>query len=270
MGRAIQVSDVKFGEGLEGFQALAADTRKGPAVILLHERYGLVQHSKDLAIKLAGDGYTTIAPDLYSRWMGNKKALNDGTVQAPLKDPAVLSDLVQCVRYLKTVPVVEPNKIAVVGVCMTGRHALLLAAHCKDVAASVVIYGAAGSKDWVVNEYSTEFMGDLIAQISSPLLGIFGEKDHVISIDDVLKFRKFLEDHRKGYQIHVLPDAPHGWLNDTMPGRYRPEARKLAWELLMRFLDKVFTTPPDPGRIEWRFENNFARDYDFSTNVRLE
>lgn len=270
MGKAIHFADVKFGDGLEGFQALAAENGKRPALVLLHERYGLVQHTKDLAIKLAGDGYTTLAPDLYSHWKGDKKALNDGTLQVPLKDLGVLSDLDQCISHLKTVPGVEPSKIGIVGICMTGRHALLLAAHRKDLAAAIVIYGAAGAKDWAVNEYSTEFMGDLVARLSCPLLGIFGEKDHVISIDDVLKFRGFLEEYGKSYQIHVLPDAPHGWLNDTMPGRYRPEATKLTWELLMRFLDKVFTHPPDPNRIEWRFENNFARNYDFSRNVRLE
>ena len=126
MEKPIHSSDVKFGDGVAGFQALAAETGKGPAVILLHERYGLVQHSKDLAIKLVGDGYTTLAPDLYSRWKGDKKTLNDGTLQVPLKDLGVLSDLDQCINHLKTVPGVEPNKIAIVGVCITGRHALLL------------------------------------------------------------------------------------------------------------------------------------------------
>jgi len=60
------------------------------------------------------------------------------------------------------------------------------------------------------------------------VLGIFGEDDHVISISDIQRFRNELEKRNHSYQITMYPGVPHGWLNDTMPGRYRPEAYRIA------------------------------------------
>ena len=68
-------------------------------------------------------------------------------------------------------------------------------------------------------------MSGLIEAINTSVLGIFGEKDHIISFDDVIRFRNALESANLDYQVTVYAGAPHGWLNDTMPGRYRPRDR---------------------------------------------
>ena len=62
---------------------------------------------------------------------------------------------------------------------------------------------------------------------------------------------------------------PHGWLNDTMPGRYRPEGAEDAWQLMLSFLDKTFGDGWDRTRVTWSFDSNVSPDYDFSKNVRL-
>ncbi|OGP22009.1 MAG: hypothetical protein A2038_08470 [Deltaproteobacteria bacterium GWA2_57_13] len=267
---SIRSSMVRFDSGIAAFWALPKAKTKRPAVILLHERYGVVQHTKDLTLKLAQAGYIGLAPDLFSRFQGDRKALTRGDVRVELRDDEVLKDLGEAIDYLKKRSAVDASRIGIVGVCQTGRHAVLLAAHRTDVSACVVFYGAAGGKEWGTDEFKQEPLEALIDNLSSPLLGIFGEADHVISIDDVLKFRGCLERSKKGYHIRIYRDAPHGWLNDTMPGRYRKEAARDAWGLMLAYLKKTFGGGWDRDRLHWAFESDISTSYDFTKNVRLE
>jgi carboxymethylenebutenolidase len=83
------------------------------------------------------------------------------------------------------------------------------------------VVGAAQPREWAVNAKYPRPLDHIIAAVDCPVLGMFGETDHLISADDVRRFRDCLERHRKSFSIHLYRDAPHGWLNDTMPGRYR-------------------------------------------------
>ncbi|HKN10950.1 MAG TPA: dienelactone hydrolase family protein, partial [Pseudomonadota bacterium] len=67
----------------------------------------------------------------------------------------------------------------------------------------------------------------------------------------------------------VYPGAPHGWLNDTMPGRYRREAAQAAWARQLAFLKTVFDPAYDSSRRVQVYECEHAADYDFTKNVRL-
>lgn len=266
----VQSSTVRFGSGISGFRSLPKAKRKRPAVILLHERYGVVQHTKDLTFKLAQAGFVGFAPDLFSRFPGDRKALQRGEARVELRDHEVVEDLGEAVYYLKGLPTVDSSRIGVVGICQTGRSSLLLAAHRGDVSACVVFYGAVGGKEWGTNDLRPDPVTSLIERLSCPLLGVFGEADHLISVDDVQRFRAFLEQNRKSYHIQLYRNAPHGWLNDTMPGRYRKEAARDAWQLLIRFLTRTLKNGWDRSRLLWTFENDIATDYDFTNNVRLE
>jgi carboxymethylenebutenolidase len=99
---------------------------------------------------------------------------------------------------------------------------------------------------------------------------VFGEADHIISVEDVTRFRNILEKAKKDYHIRIYRDAPHGWLNDTMPGRYRKEPARDAWILMMTFLKKCFANGWDINGISWTFESDFSKQYDFKKNVRME
>lgn len=267
---SVRSSMARLGSGMAAFSAFPKAKGKRPAVILLHERYGVVQHTKDLTVKLAQAGFVGFAPDLFHRFEGDRKALTRGEVRVELRDDEVLRDLGEAIDYLKKRSQVDGSRIGIVGVCQTGRQALLLAAHRTDVSACVVLYGAAGGKEWGTDEYKQEPLERLVDNLTCPLLGIFGEADHVISVDDVLKFRGCLEQSKKGYHIRIYRDAPHGWLNDTMPGRYRKEQAKDAWHLMLSFLRRVFANRWDESRVLWTFESDFSTGYDFSKNIRQE
>ncbi len=266
----MESSTVRLGDGVTAFRSLPRGKGRHPAVILLHERYGIVRHTKDLTLKLAQAGYVGLAPDLFSRFAGDEKALKRGEARMELRDGEVLEDLTLALDYLKKLDAVDPSRIAIVGICQTGRHSLLVASHRTDLSSCVVYYGAAGGKEWSTDERRPEPVEDLISKLSCPFLGVFGEADHIISLDDVLRFRACLERHKKSYHIRIYRDAPHGWLNDTMPGRYRREASIDAWKLLLAFLKKTFAGNWDNTRVLSIFESDLSSCYDFSKNVRLE
>ena len=69
--------------------------------------------------------------------------------------------------------------------------------------------------------------------------------------------------------MKIVPDVPHGFLNDTMPGRYRAKEAAQAWQVLLAFLAEVFAGQWH-GQVRWEFEGGTSPGYDFSKNVRLE
>ena len=263
------LTEVEFAPGKKGFLARAGESGPSPAVIQLHERYGIVQHTTDIAERLAENGYVTLAPDMFSRFTGDREALARGDVGVGIRDDEALVDLDECIAYLRGLDYVDGHRIAVMGVCQTGRQPLLAAAHREDLRCAVVFYGGIYQRDWEPHEERPTPVGEFIERLSCPVLGVFGDSDHIISVDDVLRFRRALEDSWKAYSIRIFRDAPHGWLNDTMPGRYRPESAEAAWTLLFRFLERHLAAEEDRVRVGWEFEGDIPADYDFSKTVRL-
>jgi carboxymethylenebutenolidase len=227
------------------------------AVVLGHERYGLVQHTLDLVAKFASYGYVAIAPDMAWHWDGDKEALNRGDVGLTLKEDEIKGYMSRSMDFVKRMPEVNGSRIAVMGVCQSGGYPHLVNSVRSDVAANIIFYGGTKPKD------------EVVAALTAPTLGVFGEADHTISIQDVYAFRAKLEEHKKNYEIKLFPDMPHGWLNDTMPGRYRQKEAEQAWKLLLEFLDRVNSGGYPSDRVRWRMWAQYSRDYDFSKNVRL-
>ena len=262
---------VRFGDRFEAVLFLPASETPRPPVIIFHERYGLVRHTLDLAARLARDGYAALAPDLFSRWEGDRDALARGEVRVTLPDAEVASVIDGSIDFLHHHPAVQADAMVLMGVCQSGRYPIVVGSERDDLAACVVFYGAAQASDWQINERQPLSMGEMLAQVSAPMLFVFGEGDHVISLDDVLRVRAALEAAKRAYRMRIFPDVPHGWLNDTMPGRYRPEAAREAWAMLLEFLDEVLNNRwPGNGRVRWEFESDIATTYDFSQNRRLE
>lgn len=265
-------SMVTFGDRVEAF--LAIPERGTPpfgAVILGHERYGLVQHTLDLAAKFAGDGYVGLAPDMFSRWEGNKAALNRGDARASLSDADVRAYMGDSLDFLLGQgSLVDPRRIAAMGVCQSGSYPLLLNSVRPEIMANIVFYGGAGGNIWETDAERPEPYETVIERLTAPVLGVWGEKDHVVSVEDVRRLRASLEAHGKSYEFKLFPGMPHGWLNSTMPGRYCPTEAAQAWALVLDFLERVAGGAYPRDRIRWRFESDISPSYDFKKNVRLE
>ncbi len=266
-----RTSIVTFGDRVEAFFTLPPRGEGPfPAVVLGHERYGLVRHTLDLAAKFAADGYACIAPDMFSRWDGDKAALNRGDIQVPLSDTDIISYMSDSVDFLLANPRVDSSRLVAMGVCQSGSYPLLLNSARKEISANIVVYGGAQQAEYSATApRRIEPYEQIVGRISAPVLGIWGEDDFVVSIDDVRRLRGILEDHRKSYEFALFRGMPHGWMNDTMPGRYRPQETAMAWKLILDFISRVHGGAFPPDRMIWKFESDAAVSYDFTKKVRL-
>lgn len=264
----IRTGTLKCAGDIPAYIARPDDDARRPAVVLMHERYGFVQHTRDLADRLAREGFVCIAPDFFFRHP-DQAALHRGDAGYDMTDPEAVIYLSAAVAALEGVPQADVARVAVMGVCQTGRHPLVFAA-ARPIAAALVWYGAAQDREWKVNAKYPRALEEIIAAVNCPVLGMFGETDHLISLADVRRFRDCLERHDKAYTIHVYPDAPHGWLNDTMPGRYRRAQAEAAWADQLAFLRAVLDPGYDRSRRRQRYAADPSTAYDFARNVRYE
>jgi carboxymethylenebutenolidase len=268
MAAMVRSEDIICPGGMPAFLARPEGSGTYPVVILMHERYGLVAHTRDLAQRCAGDGYLALAPNFFYRHP-DQKTLNAGNSRYDLTDPESVVLLKSALTALEGHPAANLSKVAVAGYCQTGRHPLVFAAEVR-IAAAIVWYGAASKREWDVNPIQPRALNDVIAALPCPVFGAFGSDDHIISLDDVRRFRNALEEHKKSYEMHLYAGAPHGWLNNTMPGRYRKRQADDAWAAQQRFLSEVFASEWRSDAVRWRFDSEVGTNYDFSKNVRQE
>jgi carboxymethylenebutenolidase len=264
------LTPIQIDNRINAFLGKPAGGGKHPAVIHLHERYGIVQHTTDLGQKFVDAGYVTIVPDLFSRFTGNREVLARGDDRCDLSDAEVLQDIDLVVAYLRTLPEVDGSKIAMAGVCQTGRQPLLIAARRDYLSAAVVLYGAVYNDDWKSQPLRPEPIDEILAQVGCPVLGIFGELDNLLPLHNIVRMLGALTEAKKSFDIRIYPDAPHGFLNDTMPGRYRRQQADDAWNQITTFLHSVFTGASSKERAIWRFESDSSIHYDFTKNKRWE
>ncbi len=254
--------------GMPAFFVKPDDGGTYPCVILMHERYGLVAHTRDLAKRCAKDGLIVLAPNFFFRHP-DQAALNAGESRYALTDPEAVDLLKSARDALKDLDGTVADRIAVAGYCQTGRHPLVFAAEA-EIDAAIVWYGAAAKREWGITEHQPKPLEEILSRLPCPVFAAFGTDDHIIAIDDVRRFRDVLEERGKSYEIHLYEGAPHGWLNDTMPGRYRPAQAHAGWIAQQEFLRKIFSDAWPADRIAWRFESESKPDYDFTKNLRQE
>jgi carboxymethylenebutenolidase len=229
-----------------------------PVLVVLHERYGLQDHQRDLCIRSAADGLVAVAPNLFFR-ESDQEAIARAEARAEVSDEQVSHDIDAALDYLAAnVPSADLGKVAVMGVCQTGRFPIAYSAvPGARIAAAVVFHGAAYKREWVLNAEKTIPYDELIAASKVPVFGAFGEKDVLIQREDVLRFRGSLEAAERSYEIAIYPDAPHGWLNYRIPAWRQPQA-EAAWQALLAFLERVNRGGLPADRVQWSFTADTA------------
>jgi carboxymethylenebutenolidase len=223
-----------------GFLALPERT-PCPAVVMIHDVWGLSAHTRDYASRLANEGFAVLAIDLYRR-ARPEKIDDPGRFMRALSDPQVLADLGEAARFLAALP--ESNgRIAVLGFCMGGMYALM--AGCADLgfAASVPFYGLLSHAHGILHDpagldpaVKPREPIAMAAELRCPMLAFFGEQDTFIPLEDVHRLESSLARARAGAEIVVVPSAGHAFMNDTRPDAYRPEAAADAWRRTVEFL----------------------------------
>jgi carboxymethylenebutenolidase len=206
-----------------GLLARPKQAGKYPAVVVIHEIWGLVDHIKDVANRLAREGYIALAVDLFDRKTISN--IEEGReLRQKLTEQKIFGDLDGAFNHLKTLKYVRPDSIGSIGFCMGGGLSLLLACRIKELAAAAVFYGRNPSPI------------DQVKSIRCPILGNYAGADKGITESDINLLKQTLAKHRKEFDVKVYADAPHAFFNDTRE-TYRPEAAKDAWERTLRFFN---------------------------------
>src|SRR5271168_2757470 len=117
----IRTRTITCAGGLPAYIACPDGDAPAPTVVLMHERYGLVQHTRGLADRLAREGFACIAPDFFFKHP-DQAALDRGDAGYDMTDPEAVTYLSAAVAALDDVPQADVNRLAVMGVCQTGRH----------------------------------------------------------------------------------------------------------------------------------------------------
>ena len=219
------VSFISDGVTIKAFLARPSDAAAQPAVLILHEWWGVNQHIRDIASRFAGAGFVALAPDLYSR-LGYKvtsDAAEAARLMNALSSQAALRDLNAAIRFVKTQSFVDSLAIGVVGFCMGGTLALTLATHNTDVKAVVPFYGKVPPSE-------------SLSRLMCPVLFHHGAKDDWVTKQEVDRLRDGLAQHHKRGEVRVYPDAGHAFFNDSRPEVYRSADAAVAWESTVTFL----------------------------------
>lgn len=237
MVESAELTFPRDGDSLRGY---AAWPRGGPspALVLVPDVRGLSDHYRDVARRLAAEGFFTFALDLYSR---------EGAPDLPdvaavfrwmreLPDPRVLADVGAAAGYLATRPEVRAGAIGVTGFCMGGQYALLAACTLPQLHACVAWYGMLRYAETDARKPADPLT--LAPRLGCPYLGLFGADDALIPQADVEELRTILAREGKRFEIHVYPGAGHAFFNDTRPDAYRPEAAADAWRRALAFLHR--------------------------------
>jgi carboxymethylenebutenolidase len=265
----IETREIICQNEMPAYLCLPAGRGKAPVAIMMHERYGYVQHPRDVAERFAREGYVGLAPNFFYK-DPDQAAINRGDKHYDMTDPESVEMMGHALATVrKEAPRADMSRVAVMGVCQTGRHVLVTAAELP-IAAGLIWYGGASAKNFQVTPMYPKPLEELIEKVQCPIHAVFGEACHTQPVPDVREFRNRLERHRKSFKIIVSRDAPHGFLNDTMPGRYRSAQAEAGWASQMAFLRQVFSPDYDRSRLIQIYESDISVDYDFSKNVRLE
>jgi len=253
---------------VEGYLAKPLTDAPRPAIIVIHEIFGLVDHFRDVANRFAAQGYVALAPDLYSGNETLRSTLTKFNVAALMQfmqtiPPGKMRDTVIVQQELAKQP--EESRATLQEVMGLLFGGLPKAQLTQDLVKAVdylnsqtyVKKGAIGSVGFCFGggmsinlACHTEtaacvvFYGenpspiDLIKNINGPVLGIYGGDDVRIN-SNLDQLVKAMVEYKKDFEMRIYPGAPHAFFNDTSKATYRPDAAKDSWDRVLRFFART-------------------------------
>ena len=230
--------------GHEGDQIdayLARPLGAGPhgSVVLIHHMPGWDEASKEMARKLAYNGYVTISPNLHFREGQATPQENSNSIREKggMPDERTMGDVEAAMKYLRSLPYAN-GKVGIIGFCSGGRQTYLAACTLEGVTAAVDCWGGGVTQG---NDQLTPAMPrwpvEFTEYLNCPLLGLFGDEDGRPSPADVAETEEALKQHGKDYEFHMYPNAGHGFFAVDRPS-YRQEAAVAGWEKVLAFYGK--------------------------------
>lgn len=199
-----------------------------PAVIMIHENKGLNDNIKKMANLLARNGYVVLAVDLFKGEVTTDRNRSSELSQYVRDNQDIATaNLKSAVKYLSSLPNVNPEKIVSLGWCFGGGQSLQLALNSQDhpLAATIIYYGR------LLTDNAS------LANIKWPVLGIFGDQDKSISVDSVKAFEMALNSNGIPNEIYIYKGVGHAFANPSGEN-YAPKETQDAWQKTLAFLEK--------------------------------
>jgi len=200
---------------------------KLPAVVMIHENRGLNEHIKMMADTLAKEGYVVLAVDLFNGQVASNQQdagpLSDAVRENPTE---AIANLRAAVRYLASLENVNPSQISSLGWCFGGQQSLQLALNTEPkypLSSTVIYYGRLVSDP------------DELSKIKWPVLGIFGDQDDSIPVENVTNFKVALDSIGIPNEIYVYKGVGHAFANPSRDS-YAPDQTADAWNKTLLFL----------------------------------
>jgi carboxymethylenebutenolidase len=213
------------GQTLTGYLAMPDTPGPHPAVLLIHEWWGLNHGITVLADALAAEGYVVFAPDVYR---GKLAETIPYALWLRLGTPTeqVYADVDDALTWLRSRDEVDAERVASMGFCFGGGHSLQLGMRqSENLALTIIYYGA------VVTD--PDLLRPLVG--GQPVLGIFGEEDLSIPTRDVLEFEAALNSLDIDNEISIYPGVGHAFLNED--NYDKPGTASDAWQQTLAFLE---------------------------------
>ncbi|MGF1492580.1 MAG: dienelactone hydrolase family protein [Microcoleaceae cyanobacterium] len=215
------------GQAVTGYLARPAQASQAlPALIVIHEWWGLNQNIKQMTERLAGEGYTALAVDLYEGQVAETPEVAKELVTTAQQNSNRLNDnLRQAYQYLNQRQ--QAPKIGSIGWCFGGTWSLNTALLFPErLDAAVIYYGGGITTD-----------PEKLEPLQMPILGIFGELDQNPSVATVKQFESALKSLGKSIEVKIYPDANHAFANPSGT-LYNATAAEDAWQKTAAFLAK--------------------------------
>jgi carboxymethylenebutenolidase len=195
-----------------------------PAVIMIHEWWGLNDNIRAMADRLAGEGYIVLAVDLYGGKVAGNSAEARELMLSVVEDPELANANIRSAYEFVSATAGAP-RVGSLGWCFGGGWSLNTAQlFPDDLDATVIYYGQVTSDE------------DKLRPIKSPILGLFAEEDTGIKVASVKAFGEALTNLRKNHDIHIYPGVGHAFANPT-GNNYNETAATDAWRRTLEFLD---------------------------------
>jgi len=210
-------------ETVQGILYTPAGKGPFPALIVIHEWWGLNDWVKDQASKLADQGYVALAIDLYRGKVATTPDMAHEIMRGVPEDRAK-RDLHAAFEFLASQPNVKKDRIGSIGWCMGGGYSLDVALQEPTLAATVINYGHLATDT------------DALKKINAPILGLFGGQDRGITPADVNKFKATMDQLGKKVEVKIYDDAGHAFENPNNKDGYRAADAADAWKRTVDFL----------------------------------
>jgi carboxymethylenebutenolidase len=237
----LETAEVAFtgsgGDTVDGYLAAPAGGEGNPGLIVIHEAMGVNDHIRDVARRFAAQGYTALAPNLYSREGPPAEELD--TVMAAVQsipDERAVGDLEGAAKFLHAWPGAS-GKVGSIGFCSGGRHSLLFACSSGSVDAAVDCWGGnitRASKDAETTPQRPVPVVELVDRLSCPLYIVIGAEDQNPSRADAERLRERLAAAGKVFHIDVYDGAGHAFFADHRP-TYRAKPAHQMWDEVTAF-----------------------------------